>query len=194
MTEKVPTDILEEEHRFIQKVVGALPTLIESLEMGRAVEAETLRGIVEFMRTFADKCHHGKEEAVLFPVLAAKGVPTTGCPIGGLTHEHQQGRALVTELAAAVEAFTQGDASAKESLIKSLRGVMDLYPQHIWKEDYLLFPMTNKVLGLDDQKELLDKFAKVEDAIGRDTHRRFEQLADKLLASLVFRLPETDLR
>ncbi len=57
-----------------------------------------------------------------------------------------------------------------------------------------VMPMLIKVLGLDDQKELLDKFAKVEDAIGRDTHHRFEQLADKLLASLVFRLPETDLR
>jgi hemerythrin-like domain-containing protein len=138
--------------------------------------------MVEFMRTFADRCHHGKEETHLFPVLVSKGVPDTGCPIGGLTHEHQQGRVLVKELAAAVEAYGGGDPSAKESLIKSLHGVVGLYPNHIWKEDYLLFPMSNKVLGLDDQKALLEKFSQVEAEIGQDTHHRFEQMARDLVA------------
>jgi hemerythrin-like domain-containing protein len=188
MTEKTPTDILEEEHRFIEKVVGAMPALIEVLEAGQAIEADLLRDVVEFMRTFADRCHHGKEETHLFPVLVGKGVPDTGCPIGGLTHEHQQGRAVVKDLAAAVEAYGAGDASAKASLIKSLQGVVGLYPNHIWKEDYLLFPMTNKVLGPDDQQELLGKFAQVEAEIGQDTHHRFEQMA-RDLAALV---PQSD--
>ena len=182
MTEKTPTDILEEEHRFIEKVVGAMPALIKVLEAGQTIEAGLLQGMVEFMRTFADQCHHGKEEAHLFPVLVSKGVPDTGCPIGGLTHEHQQGRALVKDLAAAVEAYGGGDPSAKESLIKSLQGMVGLYPNHIWKEDYLLFPMTNKVLGPGDQKELLGKFAQVESEIGQDTHHRFEQMARDLAA------------
>ena len=182
MTEKTPTDILEEEHRFIEKVVGAMPALIKMLEAGQTIEAGILQDMVEFMRTFADRCHHGKEEAHLFPILVSKGVPDTGCPIGGLTHEHQQGRALVKDLAAAVEAYGGGNASAKESLIKSLQGMVGLYPNHIWKEDYLLFPMTNKVLGPGDQKELLGKFAQVEAGIGQDTHHRFEQMARDLAA------------
>ena len=90
---------------------------------------------------------------------------------------------LVRELAAAVEAYGAGDASAKESLVKSLRGVVGLYPNHIWKEDYLLFPMTNKVLGPGDQQDLLEKFEAVEEAIGRDVHRRLEQLAETLAIS-----------
>ena len=79
----------------------------------------------------------------------------------------------------------QTTSSARESLVKSLRGLIDLYPNHIWKEDYLLFPMTNKVLGLDEQRDLLEKFERVEDAIGRDAHRRFEQLAENLSAVAV---------
>ena len=69
---------------------------------------------------------------------------------------------------------------------------MALYPNHIWKEDYLLFPMTNKVLSPDDQKDLREKFEAVEDVIGRDVHHRFEQMAEGLLASLVSHPSEGD--
>jgi hemerythrin-like domain-containing protein len=177
MAEKMPTEMLEEEHRFIQKVVSAIPALVEALETGQKVEAQTLQDIVEFMRTFADKCHHGKEEVHLFPALEKRGVPMKGCPVGALTHEHQQGRALVTGLAEAAEAYAKGDTAAIEALVSNLRGITELYPNHIWKEDYLLFPMTNKVLSSDDQKDLREKFKAVENAIGRDVHQRFERLA-----------------
>jgi hemerythrin-like domain-containing protein len=70
--EKRPTEMLEEEHHFIQKVVGTMAVLAEALEMGEEVEAETLENIVEFLRTFADKMppreggglpiHHPNEE------------------------------------------------------------------------------------------------------------------------------------
>jgi hemerythrin-like domain-containing protein len=190
MTERMPTEMLEEEHRSILKVMGALPVLIEGLETGQKVEADTLQRVVQFMRTFADTCHHGKEEAHLFPALEKKGVPMQGCPVGALTREHQQGRALVVGLAEAVEAYARGDAAAKDALLANLRGITAHYPNHIWKEDYLLFPMTNKVLSPDDQKDLREKFEAVEDAIGRDVHDRLEQMAEGLLASLVSRSSE----
>jgi hemerythrin-like domain-containing protein len=104
---------------------------------------------------------------------------------------------LVSELAAAVEAFGRGDASARDALIKSLRGITELYPNHIWKEDYLLFPMANKVLGPAEQKDLLEKFAQVETEIGRDAHHRFEQMArelESLVSQSDNRLPLTTRR
>jgi hemerythrin-like domain-containing protein len=180
MMDKSPTEVLEAEHHIIQKVVGAMAVLAQMLEMGQEVEAKMLGDIVEFMRTFADKCHHGKEEVHLFPALERRGVPTRGCPVGALLHEHQQGRALVIELAQATGAYIKGEASAKEALQKSLRGLVELYPGHIWKEDYLLFPMTNKVLSPEDQQDLCEKFERVEEAIGRDVHRRLEQIAEEI--------------
>ena len=66
MDSKSPTEILEAEHHVIQKVVGAMAVLAEGLGAGQEPPVETLRNIVEFMRTFADKCHHGKEEVHLF--------------------------------------------------------------------------------------------------------------------------------
>jgi len=158
-----------------------VPTLVKVLEAGQEIEAGLLQDVVEFMRTFADQCHHGEGRDTPVPSFGQQGRARHGCPIGGLTHEHQQGRALVKELAAAVEAYGAGDVSAKVAH-QSLRGVVGLYPNHIWKEDYLLFPMTNKVLGPGDQQELLGKFAQVEAEIGQDTHDRFEQMARDLAA------------
>ena len=178
--EKLPTEMLEEEHHFIQKVVGAIAVLAEKLETSQEVEKEILRNIVDFMRTFADKDHHGKEETHLFPILEKKGAPIHGCPLGILTAEHQKGRALVTGLAAAAEAYARDGPSAKKPLLENLRGLTGLYPDHIWKEDWLLFPMTNKMLSAKEQKKLHEKFETVEKTIGLDAHHRYEQLAEQL--------------
>ena len=180
MDSKSPTEILEAEHHVIQKIVGAMAVLAEGLGAGQEPPVETLRNIVEFMRTFADKCHHGKEEIHLFPFLEKRGVPARGCPIGVLIHEHELGRTLVGQLAQATETYASGNVSARDSVTETLRGLMELYPSHIWKEEYLLFPMSNKVLGAADQQELIAKFADVEAVVGRDVHERFERMAEEI--------------
>ena len=65
---------------------------------------EVLANLQEFFRLFADQCHHGKEEELLFPLLEQKGIPRTGGPIGVTLHEHEEGRALVRQMGDAVEA------------------------------------------------------------------------------------------
>ncbi len=177
---KKPTDVLEEEHRVIQRVVGIAAAVAEQLEANQPVEAETLSGVVEFMRTFADRCHHGKEESHLFPLLEAKGVPVRGCPMGVLVAEHQRGRTIVAALATATETYVKGNLSARTHLLENLRGIRDLYPNHIWKEDYLLFPMTNKILTAKEQEELQEKFEAVEKEVGLDTHHQFEVMVENL--------------
>jgi hemerythrin-like domain-containing protein len=154
MNEKTPTKILEEEHHFIQKVVGGNRRPSGDTgggQGGKEVEGKTLQDIVEFMRIFADKCHHGKEETHLFPALERKGVPMRGCSLGALILEHQKGRGLVTNLAEATEAYITGRPLAKESLVKCLHVLTDLYPNHIWKEEYLVFPMADKILSLEEK-------------------------------------------
>ncbi len=175
-----PIELLEAEHRTIAKVVSAAGLLADKLQAGQSIEAQVFQSVVEFMRLYADKCHHGKEEDLLFPLLAERGVPMRGCPVEALMHEHVMGRALVQGLANAAEAWQTRDLSAREDLIRNLRGIAALYPNHIWKEDYLLFPMSNKVLSEEDQQQLALKFAGVEEAVGREVHHRLEQLGEQL--------------
>jgi hemerythrin-like domain-containing protein len=67
--------------------------------------------------------------------------------------------------------------------VKSLRGIATLYPNHIWKEDYLLFPLTNKVVSPEEQQALYQQFEQVEERVGRDVHHRLEQFAEGLFES-----------
>jgi hemerythrin-like domain-containing protein len=178
--DRKPTDVMEDEHRVIRRAVDLMAVLARHLGAGRLVEADTLRDIVHFLRGYADRYHHGKEETHLFTLLEARGVPTQGCPLGALMAEHQEGRALVNELAQAIEAYAPAIPSTREPLVQSLHTLAELYPNHIWKEDYLLFPMTNKVLSPEDQASLYERFEAVDDALGRDVHLQFEQLVRRL--------------
>jgi hemerythrin-like domain-containing protein len=178
--EKKPTDVLEDEHLYILKVISAMSVLAESLEKGEQVEPEKYKNILEFMRIFADKCHHGKEEALLFPLLEKRGVAPQGCPIGVLIHDHQTGRTLVAGLAEAVEGYQNGNLAARDALLKNIHDITALYPGHIWKEDYLAFPMSNKVLNAEDQHSLSEEFEKVDENIGMDVYQRLTYLADHL--------------
>jgi hemerythrin-like domain-containing protein len=180
MVEKKPTDILEEEHRVIEKVLGAIAILIEKLKAGQSVEKEVLQNIPEFMSVFADKCHHGKEEFRLFPLLEKQGVPIQGCPLAILIAEHKKARALVAKLSETAKAFIGADSFLKDELIQSLQGIFDLYPNHIWKEDYLLFPMADKILNSKQQEELTEEFEVVERQLGVDIHSHFEKLAEEI--------------
>ena len=177
---KRPSQILESEHRIIEKVLGAMARLTEVLETNRTVCSEDITALAEFMRTFADQCHHGKEEKLLFPILERKGVPVSGCPLGMLINEHARGRVLVNALSEAAAAHAAGSPEAKGALLASLKGLLDLYPNHIWKEDYLLFPLTDKILSRTEQKSLAEEFEQVESEIGRETHCRFVQIAEHL--------------
>jgi hemerythrin-like domain-containing protein len=135
------------------------------------------------MRVYADRCNHGKEEELLFPLLANKGVPTEGCPIGALTMEHVKCRTLVKGLADELEAYRKGDPEGKQAVLQSLRGIAELYPNHIWKEDYLLFPMTDKVLNSNDLQSLLQQFEQVDEQMGQELLHRHEQFAERLSES-----------
>jgi hemerythrin-like domain-containing protein len=57
-----PMEMLAAEHRVIQRVVGGMVRLEAALEEGAEPKVDTLRAIVEFMRTYADRCHHATLE------------------------------------------------------------------------------------------------------------------------------------
>jgi hemerythrin-like domain-containing protein len=175
-----PTQIMEAEHRLIETVVKALGGVAAAVELGERPAGAMLAKVVEFLRIYADQLHHGKEEKLFFPMLVKRGVPPQGCPIGGLNHEHEKGRALVQALAEQAPAYAQGKPGAKEGLIETLRGIQDLYRNHIWKEDAMVFPMADKVLTAADQTELCERFAELDRAIGSETIARLEQFARSL--------------
>jgi hemerythrin-like domain-containing protein len=94
--------------------------------------------------------------------------------------EHQKGRVMVGELADAIRGSAAGEPPAREVLVKSLRALVAFYPNHIWKEDYLLFPLAGKVLTPEDQQELMNKFETVERELLIEGHEGFDKVATEL--------------
>jgi hemerythrin-like domain-containing protein len=175
-----PIEMLLAEHRNIEKVIDAILVVKSNLVSGEAVEPQTLRDMVEFMRLYADKCHHGKEEAILFPLLVEKGVPAQGGPIQVLTHEHELCRKAVGEFATVVEAYAKSSNESTEELISKLCALTALYPNHIWKEDNVLFPMSEEIFDVTEKGELLKSFEKVDQEQGEATHKRLVAIAEDL--------------
>jgi len=107
-------------------------------------------------------------------------VPLRGCPVEALIREHGMGPRAGQGPVGSSRCIPESRSVCKRDLIKNLRGIAELYPNHIWKEDYLLFPMSNKVLSAEDQQNLSLEFEKVEETVGRAVHEQFERLSEQL--------------
>ncbi len=168
-----PTDDLKNEHEAVLMLLGILDAVSERLESGGAVPREHLDQILDFLRGFVDKCHHGKEETALFPAMEAAGVPREGGPIGVMLAEHELGRGFVRQMAGADK---DGAAFARAG-----RGYIALLTQHIHKENDVLFPMADKVLSAETQQRLEGEFETIEETVvGRGKHEQYHAMLHQL--------------
>jgi hemerythrin-like domain-containing protein len=156
-----PTTILVHEHDLILQALDALETILSRLEAGGAPDPAYFEKAVEFLKTFADKCHHGKEEDLLFKAMVNRGFPLQGGPIGVMLSEHETGRAFIRGMADAT-ARLGADSSAARQVIDSGRGYIQLLRAHIAKENTILFPMADRVLTPEDQAGLAVAFDRFE--------------------------------
>jgi len=172
------TALLSDEHRVIERVLGALERLTEK------PAAEFLapwKQALDFIRHFADQCHHLKEEKILFVALEEHGIPNEGGPIGMMLIEHEEGRAYVRAMFDALGKVEAGDASAQAALCDNAKQYLRLLREHIQKEDEILFRMADEVLGADEQKKLLAAFAEHEaEEMGAGVHKQYLTIAQEL--------------
>ena len=177
----IPTEELKQEHQGILLMLRILDKVAAKIESGEKTEFDHLERIVDFFRVFADKCHHGKEEDLLFPAMEKCGIPKDRGPIGVMLMEHQEGRGYIRGMADALARYKNGDPSALQGFAKKARSYGNLLTQHINKEDQVVFPMGERVLPKDVQAKLAEGFEKIEvERLGVGTHEELHKLLDKL--------------
>lgn len=177
----LPTEILKNEHQLILTVLDAAEREAALIDKGGAVDASRLEQLVDFIRGFADHCHHAKEEDLLFVRMGDKGFPVDGGPVGVMLHEHELSRGYVGTLADSIAAAAAGDPQARSRVAESLVAYASLLRQHIHKEDNILYPMADQAFSDDDQAALAADFERVErEQIGDGVHERYEALAREL--------------
>jgi hemerythrin-like domain-containing protein len=168
------TQDLRKEHDAILHVFTILDKML-STETEEDVENFKFGNeLIFFLKTFADKCHHGKEEDYLFKELIARGVPNEGGPIGVMLQEHQQGRKYISLMSKSLESK---DLSNFKTTAAKYR---DLMRNHIAKENNALFVMTDKLLDDARQNELFELFEKYEETvIGHGVHEELHSMINK---------------
>ncbi len=140
------TDMLRDEHRLILQVAAVLSEITGGRGEGSRLDFDSIEECVSFFRLFADACHHGKEEVLLFPELVEAGMPADSGPIAVMLDEHRQGRAFVKVMADSLDDARAGDADACMTLTEAGRGYVDLIRNHIDKEDNFLFEMADQMV------------------------------------------------
>lgn len=174
---------LKDEHEGIKVMLSIMEKISNDLEIGKDMNKEHYVKIIEFIKGFADKCHHGKEEDVLFPALVNHGVPKDGGPIAVMIYEHQLGRDHIKKLNDAFEEFKGGNKLAISDIISNSMNYVELLRNHIEKENNVLFKLANKILNETEQSKIFDAFEKLEiEKIGIGKHEEYHSLLNELKA------------
>lgn len=147
-----PTQILREEHRVILRALELLEAAADRLSAGRPLPDGWWERLRDWLRAFADRNHHAKEELYLFPALLQAGVPAAGGPVGVMLEEHTEGRALI-------QAMAVGDPAHRS---EAARRYCRLLRDHIDKENGVLLPLADAVLDPQAQALLARDFEKLE--------------------------------
>ena len=152
--------ILADEHQNILKVIDALSDECNNLDVGKEINKDFLTKAIDFIRNYADRFHHAKEEDILFKEFVKCAEQEGSCvhcnPVEQMLSEHDQGREFVKEM-------EQGlIKNNKEKVIEGIRGYTSLLKEHIFKEDNILYPMADESLDKKTEETMLKKFEKVE--------------------------------
>lgn len=151
-----PTDVLRAEHVVILRALSVLERAAERLAAGGALPAGWWDDTLDWLRAFADRNHHAKEENALFPAMIRAGVPSPGGPVDVMLDEHEQGRALIARMA---EGASPHRAAAASRYVQLLR-------EHIDKENGIVFPLAEAVFEEAEMRELSRQFDRVEAELG----------------------------
>lgn len=169
-------DRLVAEHDIIERGLDVLEAAVARIESGQSVPLDYARWAPEFFATFADGCHHAKEEDLFFPLLAQRGIPEHGGPIGVMLHEHTLGRECVRQMRDAAS----GDQLDASTFVSAAKSFIPLLRQHIFKENNILFRMAESVMSDADDVAMNDDFTRVEQQ--RELTGMHEQVSTEVAA------------
>jgi hemerythrin-like domain-containing protein len=174
-----PTEDLIREHKSIKVMLGIMKNIADNISDSKGVEPDDIEQIVGFLRTFADKCHHGKEEDALFPAMVAAGLPQKSGPIAVMLNDHVLGRNYINAIETAVKNYRAGQSD--QPIADGLLNYVDLLRAHILKEESILFPMADRMMSEETQDQISGRFELIEEeVIGHGIHEQYHELLEQL--------------
>lgn len=167
-----PFDDLRHEHEAIRFSLRILGVMTSRARAG-SLSVDDALAMLAFLKEFADKCHHGKEEGILFPELEKAGIPNEGGPIGAMLREHELGRGYIRDM----EAALRKESADHAAFARAADAYGDLLDRHIEKENTVLFPMGERVIDGRGRDAIYERFeAHEEKVIGAGRHEELHAM------------------
>lgn len=167
------------EHRLIERLIALMAREMTRIKDNIAVEPEFafvdpvfIDTAVDFIRTYADRCHHGKEEDILFAELAKKDL-TAGHrqTLAELIEDHAWARRTTASLVEAKNDYLLEKPGALDDLLLHLEELVMFYPRHIDKEDKRFFIPCMEYFSEAEKTQLLEKMAEFDRQLIHEKYR-----------------------
>lgn len=156
--------IMVDEHTNIRRMLKVVRNVCYRVMTNSKYDLDDFPKIIDFIRVYADKHHHGKEEDVLFETMSRslENVAKSGA-ITGMYIEHDLGRLYIGSLEKALERFKAGDDEARLDIIGNAIGYTDLLDRHIEKENTALYKLAERMLDDTNKSFVEEECNKVEE-------------------------------
>jgi hemerythrin-like domain-containing protein len=173
------------EHRLIERLIALMQRELTRMKDNIAVDREFafvdpvfLDTAVDFMKTYADRCHHGKEEDILFKTLASKDLtPAHRQALEELLSDHAWARKTTASLVEAKNDYLLDREGALDDLLLHLEELVIFYPQHIEKEDKQFFLPCMAYFSREEKAQLLEQMAEFD---RRMIHEKYQDIVERL--------------
>ncbi len=165
------------EHRLIEEIIELIKKESSKIRKTGNIDPLFIDTTVDFIRIYADKTHHGKEEDILFRQCAKKKMSKADKKVmNELIEEHRFGRKIVGELVAAKEDYIKGKKTL-DIILEKLDILADFYPKHIEKEDKNFFINSEKYFNEDELQNMLNEFREFDK---RMIHEKYKMVIEEL--------------
>ena len=177
----MPIGPLMIEHRLIERMIAVIKDELGRINTRNRAEVIFIDTVVDFLRTYADRTHHGKEEDILFRDLRKVALsPDLKRIMDELADEHVYARKTVRALAAAKDSYVHGDAGAVKDIIANLNILVGFYPEHIKKEDKRFFLPCMAYFSAEQQAAMLQEFWEFDRKL---IHEKYKVVVEQLSAA-----------
>ncbi len=175
---KTPAGILMWEHKLILRMIAEMRAASARAAEGDELPPGFVDTAVDFVRSYADRCHHGKEEDILFRDLAEKDLASDRAQMmQELVRDHVWARAATRRLVEANDRYGRGDDEALDEVLSTINELTEFYPVHIEKEDHAFFKPAMAYFSADEQAMMAQAFDEFDRML---IHERYSRVVEEL--------------
>ncbi len=166
------------EHRLIERMVALFGDALGRIRSTGEVDPDFIDTAVDFIRVYADRVHHGKEEDILFRRLGGMKISDKDLRLmNELIEEHEIGRGVAKSLAAANARYRNGDVAARSDIAENFAAFVELYTKHIGKEDKVFFLASRTYFTDEEDRAMVEEFREFDRKL---IHEKYEAVVEAL--------------